>query len=529
MKAGGSGTDRSHKFSHIPSADIQRSSFDRSHNLKTTFDAGFLIPIFCDEALPGDTFNLNMTTYARLATPVFPVLDNMTLTSFFFSIPYRLIYDDWAKFNGAQDNPGDSVIFNLPTMDSGTGYAVGSLMDYLGLPTGIPGLVHNSLFSRAYALCWNEWFRAEDLQDSIVAESGTGPDDPADYVLMRRGKRHDYFTACQPFVQKGTAVALPLGTVAPVIPTSGGSGGKPTFQIDGAGAGRNLFGTNTTSNVDASGTWGSTGDLTFLITGLETDLLAATSATVNELRQAFAIQKVLERDSRGGTRLTEVIRSHFGVTSPDHRLQRPEYLGGHTQPVTMHFVPQTSATAGGGELGGPGGYATTAGGGHGFVQSFTEHCIILGMVSVRADLTYQQGLDRMFSRANRFDFYLPAFATLGEQDVKNKEIYAQGSDDLTADASPFGYQERWAEYRHKPSRITGAFRSTFAQSLDTWHLAEEFDSLPVLGDAFIQDDPPVTRVIAVQTEPHFLFDAFFNLKCARPMPTYSVPGLIDRF
>lgn len=526
----GSGTDRSHKFSQIPSVSVPRSTFDRSHNLKTTFDAGYLIPILCDEALPGDTFQLNMTTYARLATPIFPVLDNMVLTSFFFAVPYRLIYDDWDKFNGAQDNPGDLAgdgefllpIFNQP----GGTYAVGTLHDYLGLPTDIPDQVHHTLFHRAYNLIWNEWFRAEDLQDSVVVDRDEGPDTKADYVLLRRGKRHDYFTACQPFVQKGAPVSIPLGTTAPVISDTTGDG-EPTFTLNSSPF--KLASDVASNSAFWDGTPGASDDAAWADPKLVADLTNATAATVNELRTAFAIQKVLERDSRSGTRLTESIRAHWGVSSPDARLQRPEYLGGHQQVINITPVPQTSSTTGSKNLGDLAGYGTSIGGGHGFVQSFTEHCIILGMVQVRADLTYQQGLDRMFSRSTRFDHYLPAFATLGEQAVLNKEIYSQGSGDAAADAATFGYQERWAEYRHKPSRITGEFRSTYSLNIDEWHLAEEFLDLPVLGDAFIQDDPPVMRVIATQTEPHFLLDAFFQYKCTRPMPTYSVPGMIDRF
>jgi hypothetical protein len=517
-----------HQFAMIPKADIPRSSFDAQKTYKTTFDAGYLIPVYVDEVLPGDTFKLKMTAFSRLATPLYPIMDNMVMESFFFFVPNRLVWSNWVKFMGQQDNPSDSISYTIPQTSSPVGgYAACTLGDYLGLPTvGQVGagktVTHMSLYQRAYNLIWNEWFRDENLQTSVPQLMGDGPDDTTNFSILRRGKRKDYFTGALPWPQKGAAVTLPLGSSAPIktiaYPDQAVNLNDSTGKGIGTNAGRAYFATP--------------GEAYTSDRSLYADLSLATAATINQLRQSFQIQRLLERDARGGTRYTEIVRSHFGVVSPDSRLQRPEYIGGGSTPININPIAQTSATnvtGGSTPLGNLAAMGTSLAHGHGFTYSAVEHGMIIGLVSVRADLTYQQGLQRMWSRKTRYDYYFPVFAHLGEQPILNKEIYCTGD---TTDDGVFGYQERWAEYRYKPSQITGLFRSTTAGTLDAWHLAQKFTSLPTLNDTFIRDTPPVDRIVAVGAAANgkqFLFDAFFDVRMARPMPMYSVPGLIDHF
>ncbi|WNK14652.1 MAG: major capsid protein [Microvirus sp.] len=511
-----------HTFSEVPKAEIPRSTFDRSHGHKTTFNSGLLIPVLVDEALPGDTFNCRMTGFARLATPIFPIMDNMFMDTQFFAIPMRLLWDNFTKMQGEQENPGDSTDYTIPQMVAPVGgYTEGSLEDYFGLPVGVAGFSHSALFHRAYAMVWNQWYRDQNLQDSLIIPKGDGPDLPG-LVLQRRGKRHDYFTSCLPWPQKGPGVTIPLGGVAPIRASLDSTVTNLTVQNS---LNQNFSMTTAGANLPLA-------LQTEVLSGfnpLLADLSQATAATINSLRQAFQIQKIYERDARGGTRYPEMIKAHFGVTNPDSRMQRSEFLGGGSTPVNISPIPQTSAT---------GAYATSPQGNlaamgtatvrnNGFTMSFTEHCLIIGILSVRADLTYQQGLNRMWSRKTRFDMYVPALSMIGEQAVHQKEIFCDGIP--LNDEKVFGFQERYAEYRYKPSIITGQMRSSSALSLDAWHLSQDFANAPVLDSAFISENPPVDRVVAVVDEPQFLLDCYFSMRCARPMPVYGVPGLIDHF
>lgn len=528
-----------HTFSEVPRAEIPRSSFDRSCGLKTTFDADFLVPIFCDDVVPGDTFRCNTTFFARLATPLHPIMDNIYLETFWFFVPYRLVWENWERFCGAQDDPADSIDYEIPGVSTSTTAVLTNfaLCDYFGLPYvgSADGTNINALPFRAYNLIYNEWFRDQNLQDSALVDLDDGPDSLNNYSLRKRGKRHDYFTSCLPWPQKGgNAIDLPLGETAPVFTqvTDAITGTQTALRLrDASGGGLRTNADvqiGTTSGQFSAGTSGLGGGNNAGIypSNLYADLSTATAATINDLRLAFQTQRLLERDARAGTRYTETIKAHFGVTVPDFRVQRPEFLGGGSTRVNMTPVANTSAdgTSNQGDLTAFG----TAGDTHGWTKSFTEHGCVIGLVNARSDITYSEGMLRYWSKKTRYEFYYPVLAQIGEQAVLNSEIYYQNT---AADDNVFGYQERYAEYRYKPSQITGRFRSNYAQSLESWHLSEEFGTLPTLGADFIRSNTgdPLDRAIAVATEPHFIADFHFQLQCARPMPLYGVPGNIDRF
>ena len=549
---------KNNRFSQIPNSPIQRSVFDRSHDYKTTMNAGYLIPFFVDEVLPGDTFKLRVNAFVRMNTLIAPFMDNVFMDTFFFFVPTRLVWDNWQRFCGEQKNPGDSTDFLIPCLSGINTFDNGSIFDYMGLPTSVAldptNTPINALPFRAYNLIYNEWFRDENLIDSIPVVTGDGPDEISNYKLRKRAKRHDYFTSCLPWPQKGPQVDINLASNS-VVPVEMWSRTDPDTVKEANW--NNGVGIHFSGGINYASMYSDTGgDFVQRYseahpdvgTGLRAILspnvkyrnhnntygngyandpfVSWPSIEINDLRQAFQIQKFYEKWARGGSRYTETLRVMFNVISPDARLQRPEYLGGTHSRVNVVPTAQTSSTDSVSPQSNLSAFGVLGDCAHGFNKSFVEHGYVIGLCCLRTDITYQQGLNRMWSRRSLFDFYWPTLAHLGEQVVYNKEIYAQGTAD---DNGVFGYQERYAEYRYKPSMITGKLRSTDAQSLDVWHLAQKFDSLPKLNQDFIEENPPIARVIAVQNEPQFFADFWFDLKTSRPMPVYSVPGLVDHF
>ncbi|WGL31181.1 major capsid protein [Dipodfec virus UOA04_Rod_760] len=529
------------QFSQVPTVSIPRNAFVRNHTWKGTINSGYLYPVFFDEVLPGDTKRLDTTFFGRLSTPFVPVMDNIYLTYHLFFVPNRLTWDHWQNFMGERKNPKDSIDYITPKIKSGAdGFGVESFFDYLSIPPAVKNLSVLAFYARAYNLIWNEWYRDENLQDSVPVPTDDGPDDKSLYPLLKRGKRQDYFTSSLPAPQKGPGAMLPLGSTAPVRteadPSKWLTGVSPAVVYHDAEHGGTISipvdvringnGALCTSAGAIAGT-----SLALAPSNLIADLSSATAASINSLRQAIALQQFLEQDMRGGTRYVELILSHFGVRSPDYRLQRPEYLGGSVTRINISPIAQTSssdATSPQGNLAAMGVVGST---GNGFTHSFTEHGVILGLVSVNVDLTYQQGVDRHFLRNTRYDYFFPTLAHLGEQGIYNQEIFAQGT---AQDNELFGYNERFAEYRFKNSYITGKFRSlnpasnlteSIYQSLDIWHLAQVFKNLPVLNNEFIQENPPIKRVLAVQDEPELLLDVYHEFDDIRPIPMYGIPGL----
>ena len=539
-------------FAQLPHADIRRSQFDRSSSVKTSFNVGDVIPFFLDEVLPGDTFKIKTSKVVRLQTLITPMMDNLYLDTYFFFVPNRLVWSHWKEFNGENTQSAwlPTTEYEIPqiTAPATDGWSIGTIADYLGIPTGVPDLSVNALPFRAYALVMNEWFRDENLTDPLVVplddatvagvNTGAYVSDVAKGGLpFVAAKYHDYFTSCLPAPQKGPDVVIPGGTgmSVPVIPqadkvpsglitmpyTATFLNETPVRSTTGI-----FFSDSGSQTNGVSG--GSSENALPVIDNLWAVGDGVATATINQLRKAFQIQKLYEKDARGGTRYTEILRSHFGVTSPDSRLQRPEYLGGNRIPIRINQIVQQSATQEGSTpQGNPVGLSLTSDNHSDFTKSFTEHGFILGLMVARYDHTYQQGLDRMFSRKSRFDYYWPVFANIGEQAVLNKEIYAQGTDE---DDEVFGYQEAWADYRYKPNRVCGEMRSQAPQSLDVWHLGDDYSKLPSLSDEWIREDKTnVDRVLAVQSSvSNQLFaDIYVQNRCTRPMPMYSIPGLID--
>lgn len=549
-------------FSLLPHANISRSTFDRSHSVKTTFNAGQVIPFLVEEVLPGDTFDVTTSKVVRMPSLLTPVMDNLYLDTYFFYVPNRIVWEHWRELNG--ENTASAWIpeteYQVPqiTSPAGTGWSIGTIADYFGIPTGVPGLSVNALPFRAYSLIMNEWFRDENLTDPLLTPTGdatvagvnTGnyiTDTAKGGLPFKASKYHDYFTSCLPSPQKGPDVTIPVATISPTPVMSANVGHSSIPPVSSGHLQWPLRGNDSGGPLGIGGYLSSAGsafpttvmaqsppsDATAFTAGFAPSNLwayfdnSAAAATINQLRMAFQIQKLYEKDARGGTRYIEILKSHFGVTSPDARLQRPEYLGGNRIPISINQVLQQSQTTDSSPQGTPTGQSLSTDTHKDFRKSFVEHGFVLGLMVVRYDHTYQQGLERMWSRKDRFDYYWPVFANLGEQAVLNKEIFAQGT---SVDDEVFGYQEAWADYRYKPNHVTGDMRSASSRTLESWHLADDYESLPALSDSWIREDgTTIDRILAVQSANahQFFADIYIKERCTRPMPLYSVPGLID--
>lgn len=545
-----------HNFARAVPPSVQRSVFDRSTAHKTTLDAGLLYPVLCDELLPADTVNMRSTVFARVNPMVVPPMDNLYLDLHAYFVPARLVWENWVKLMGEQKDVDSSIDYVVPHLYSGDSpgddiqFSPGSIYDYFGLPVSVPLVQAEtdeqvrvmSLPFRAYNLIWNEWYRDQNFQNSVSVPLGDGPDSIGDFALLRRGKRHDYFTSSLPSPQKGPQVTISLAGTAPVI-GNGDVLGLQNATVNNMGLASGtvdslpgVLGVEAGTAGDPAGLshdgfWSSSPNVGVGVStdpnlsGLIANLGSVSVLSINELRTAVATQQLLELYARSGTRYTEILQAEFDVFPEDARLQRPEFLGGSSQLISMDAVPQTSQPTEDNPQ------ASLAANGHvvsqlQFSYNVKEHGFLIILASVRADLTYQQGLRRMWSRRTRYDFYHPAFANLGEQAVLRKEFQAVDSVEFPEyNNSVWGYQERYAEYRYFPSLITGKFRSVDPQSLDAWHYALDYDgSAPQLDSIFIEDNPPL-RALAIPSEPAFFADFHFGYRHARPIPVFSVPGL----
>lgn len=528
-------------FMHV-GGSLPRSAYDVNFTHKTTFNAGSLIPLYVEEVLPGDSIRVKATVFARLATLLVPVLDNMYLESFFFFVPNRLLWSNWKRFMGEQVDPTDSTVFLLPQVTlAPANLTFPGIANWFGISNNgsVNSVTVNSLPFRAYNLIWNEWFRDEDLEVPRPVTLGDGPDAPGDYVVLTRAKRADYFTTAKPWPQKAlNQLVFNMNPGAPMIP--GQNMTMTSNQFYGFGApvsgigvlpgavatvgGSNIAVTGGREEASSGNVWTTTDD-PFLMKASPSGLGPDVRVLINDIRTAAAVQRMMETNARGGTRYIELVFAHFGVRSPDARLQRPEFLGSGRTRINVNPIAQTSET-GTTVQGHLSGIGTIVGGNHGFSQSFTEHGYIIGLFIVRADLSYQQGVNRMWWRRTQYDFYWPGLAHLGEQAILSREIFADGS---AGDLDVFGYGERYSEYKFKPSIVTGAFQSFTATPLDMWHLAQNFGSRPVLNPAFIQDPAATTLNRTLQSTAYdnqqFLCDSMFEIRYARVMPMYSMPGV----
>lgn len=535
-----------YNFAQNPQVGVSRSRFQRNSDNKTTFNTGDLIPVYLDEVLPGDTHQVDAACVIRMATPIFPVMDNAFCDFYFFFVPNRLLWEHWKEFMGENKETAwtPKTEYSIPQVTAPAGgWEEGTLADYLGLPTKVEGISVSALPGRAYGLIYNEWFRNQNVTQPTLVEvtdatttgknDGSATNDSAITLAkpLKAAKVFDYYTGALPEPQKGEPITLPMNGNAAIKPYDletdkelgwfGTDRNRPVSNLNfnSPESDENL---NYTKDLTATTRGTSGGEKTV---ALRADLSSVTAATINQLRQAFQIQKLLEKDARGGTRYREVLREHFGVISPDSRMQIPEYLGGYRLPINISQVIQTSSTDSTSPQGNTAALSVTTMNKPMFTKSFTEHGFIMGLAVVRTDQTYQQGIERMWSRKGRYDYYWPVLANIGEQAVLNKEIYAQGN---TKDEEAFGYQEAWADYRYKPSKVTGLFRSNATQSLDAWHYAQDYDALPTLSTAWMeQTDTEMKRTLAVQSQPDFIADFYFMNKTTRCMPVYSIPGLID--